>query len=88
MEVFKGKVIGIGRGVGKESKKPFLMLHVAGKPFTDNQFTNGSAGAQVTTYFVDANLASKIDNSMIGKEYTISSIWIAGKDNLCNIEEI
>lgn len=85
MEVFKGKVIGIGRGVGKNTGKPFTLLHVSGKPFSQNQIDNGSIGHQVSTYFVDMNMVSKIDNSMVGKDVTISSVFAGGQDVLCDI---
>lgn len=85
MDVFKGKVVGIGRGNGKNSGKPFTMLHVSGKPFSEQQLKNGSCGNQVSTYFVDANIVSKVNDQLVGKEVTISSVFAGGRDVLCDI---
>lgn len=85
MEIFKGKIVGIGRGVGKTSGNPFTMVHISGKPFSEKQISSGCVGNQVNTYFADSNITAKLNNDMVGKDVTCTTVFAGGKDLLCDI---
>ncbi len=83
MNNVKAKVIGITRGTSKKGNA-FVMLNV-NEPFAQKQTENGSAGMQATSYFLDDNLIAKVDNSLIGKEVTLYTVFTGKNNLLCDI---
>lgn len=84
MNNVKAKVVGITRGTSKKGA-PFVMLNV-NEPFVQKQTENGSVGMQASSYFLDDNLIAKVDNSLIGKEVTIYTVFTGKSNLLCDIQ--
>ncbi len=66
----KGTVMGIKRGVGKESKKPYTMISVA-VPCYDWQTRQGWKGYTMEEFFCPSELEKSILDTDIGKEIEI-----------------
>ena len=84
MNNVKAKVVGLTRGTTKKGE-PFVMLN-CNEPFVQKQTANGSVGMQATSYFLDENLMSKVNNDIIGKEVTIYTVFTGKNNILCDIQ--